>query len=210
MPHSLLDRIITSLDDRLRARVKKRKSCRSSPAAAHPAVTLNAVDRRQSVGLMRVNHSGEVCAQALYAGQALMARGSKTRDALLQAGNEEYDHLSWCEERLQELQAQPSKLNRLWYGLSFSLGALVGAASDQISWGFVNAIEQQVGQHLRDSLARLPATDNRSKAVLELMLTEEEAHGKQALAAGGHDFPEVVKELMAGTAKVMTKSSYYI
>lgn len=210
MPHSLLDKIITGLDDRLRALHIKPKSYRPSPAAAHPAVTLNAADRRRSVGLMRVNHSGEVCAQALYAGQALVARSSQTRELLLQAGKEECDHLSWCEERLQALQAQSSQLNRLWYGLSFSLGALMGTASDQISLGFVHATEQQVGQHLRDSLAKLPTADGRSKAVIELMLAEEEEHGERALAAGGRDFPEIVKTLMAGAAKTMTKSSYYI
>ena len=159
---------------------------------------------------MRVNHTGEVAAQALYHGQAFVARSGATRDLLLQAAREETDHLAWCETRLSELQSRTSYLNPLWYVGSFALGALAASFGDRTSLGFVAETERQVEGHLDQHLARLPAKDARSRAILEAMRADEIEHGSAARAAGGADLPAPARALMAHTARVMTRTAYWI
>jgi ubiquinone biosynthesis monooxygenase Coq7 len=159
---------------------------------------------------MRVNHTGEVCAQALYQGQALTAKLPTVREEMREAAAEEVDHLVWCEERLRQLNSRPSVLNPAWYGLSFAMGALAGAVGDAVSLGFVAATEERVCAHLKDHLRQLPEDDRRSRLILQQMLEDEERHGANALAAGGHDFPRPVKTAMTALSQVMTRSSYYV
>lgn len=183
---------------------------RPSPAADVAMTELNAVARKHVAGLMRVNHTGEVCAQALYKGQALGARSKEVRDEMHHAAAEEVDHLAWCEQRINELNGHTSYLNPLWYGLSFSMGALAGAVGDKVSLGFIAATEDQVCEHLREHLDRLPPEDNRSRVIIEQMLHDEAQHAKHALESGGQVFPLSVKRVMTGLARVMTHSSYRI
>jgi ubiquinone biosynthesis monooxygenase Coq7 len=208
---SLLDQVLIGLDRTRRfATGEAPAPARTSPAAPHEGVALDEAARRHAAGLMRINHTGEVCAQALYQGQALTAREAGVRDDMQRAAAEEIDHLAWCEERVHELGGHTSVLNPLFYAMSFGLGALAGAVGDRVSLGFVAATEEQVGQHIREHLARLPAEDTRSRAILEKMLEDEERHGAQALAAGGTEFPSQVRELMRLASKLMTGSTYRI
>jgi ubiquinone biosynthesis monooxygenase Coq7 len=181
---------------------------RESPAASCPDTELDHAQRRHSAGLMRVNHTGEVCAQALYRGQALTANLPTVRDKMDRAAQEEVDHLVWCEERLDELGSHTSRLNPLWYGASFLLGAAAGVAGDRYSLGFVAATEEQVCEHLEDHLQRLPEADIRSRKILRQMLVDERQHGEQALEAGGADFPRPVKKAMTALSRLMTGASY--
>jgi ubiquinone biosynthesis monooxygenase Coq7 len=159
---------------------------------------------------MRVNHTGEVCAQALYQGQALTARLPTVREEMQQAAEEEIDHLVWCEERLRELGSHTSYLNPAWYGMSFALGAIAGAIGDEVSLGFVAATEERVCNHLKDHLKQLPGEDRKSQLILQQMLEDEQRHGENALAAGGTDFPKPVKDAMTTVSQVMTRTSYRI
>jgi ubiquinone biosynthesis monooxygenase Coq7 len=159
---------------------------------------------------MRVNHAGELAAQALYHGQALMARSQATRQMLLAAARAESDHLAWCETRLAELAARPSLLNPLWYAGSFAIGALAALMGDRVSLGFVAETERQVEGHLAEHLGKLPAGDVRSRAILEAMRAEEIAHGASAAAAGGVRLPAPVGELMRRTARVMTTTAFWL
>jgi ubiquinone biosynthesis monooxygenase Coq7 len=159
---------------------------------------------------MRVNHSGELAAQALYHGQALVARSETTRTMLLEAARSESDHLAWCETRLAELKARPSLLNPLWYAGSFAIGALAALAGDRTSLGFVVETERQVEGHLDEHLGRLPVGDTRSRAILETMRAEEIQHGATAAAAGGQRLPAPVRALMRHTARVMTGTAYWV
>jgi ubiquinone biosynthesis monooxygenase Coq7 len=202
------DRLIVQLDRALRTLAPGRSAtARISPAEDVFHTTLSADETRRAAGLMRVNHAGEVCAQALYQGQALTAKLPRVRNKMESAADEEIDHLVWCEERLKQLHSRPSLLNPLWYGLSFALGAGAGLVSDKLSLGFVAATEDQVGAHLRDHLRRLPEEDLKSRAIVQTMLREEEAHGAEALRAGGHRFPKPVKWLMSLASKAMTLTS---
>ena len=167
-------------------------------------------DRRSSAALMRVNHAGEIAAQALYHGQALMAHSTATRDLLLSAAREEADHLAWCEARLKELDSHPSLLNPLWYAGSFAIGAVAALLGDRTSLGFVVETERQVEGHLDEHLARLPPDDLRSRAILETMRSDEIAHGMTAKAAGGAELPAPIRVLMRSTARVMTSAAYWI
>lgn len=208
---SLTDRLIGQFDRALRTLHPGGITAhRPSPAEHLPDADLPAAGRRHAAGLMRVNHTGEVCAQALYQGQAATAKLAKVRHKMEKAADEEIDHLAWCDERLRQLNSQPSLLNPLCYGLSFGLGATAGLVSDKASLGFVAATEEQVGDHLRDHLKRLPADDHKSRAIVQTMLKEEEAHGQSALRAGGYRFPKPIKKLMRLTSKLMTASSYRI
>jgi ubiquinone biosynthesis monooxygenase Coq7 len=159
---------------------------------------------------MRVNHSGELAAQALYHGQALMARSPGTRAMLLAAARSESDHLAWCEQRLRELAARPSRLNALWYAGSFTIGAAAALMGDAKSLGFVAETERQVEGHLDDHLGRLPPGDARSRAILQAMRAEEIAHGAAATAAGGERLPAPVRALMRHTARLMTGTAYWV
>lgn len=184
----------------------------ATPAGADPvpAKTLTDEERRKSAALMRVNHSGEVAAQALYHGQALISRSTATHELLLKAAHEEADHLAWCETRLKELGSRPSLLNPVWYCGSFAIGALAAAAGDRTSLGFVVETERQVEGHINEHLARLPAEDARSRAILNVMRTDEIGHGATAKAAGASELPGPVRVLMRQVARVMTTAAYWI
>lgn len=206
-----LDRIIGEADTVLRTLSNRGNSAsRPSPAAGHQDVDFDETRRRHVAGLMRVNHTGEVCAQALYQGQALTAKLPEVREEMREAASEEVDHLVWCEERLRELNSRPSLLNPAWYGVSFALGALAGAVSDAVSLGFVAATEERVCNHLKDHLRQLPEEDRRSQLILQQMLEDEERHGENALAAGGTRFPRPVKDAMTLVSRLMTESSYRV
>jgi len=208
---SLLDRFITEADSVLRTVTNSgHTAARPSPSDGHADSELSEKERRHVAGLMRVNHTGEVCAQALYQGQALTAKLPTVREEMQHAAAEEVDHLVWCEQRLRELDSQPSVLNPLWYGLSFGLGAIAGAISDKVSLGFVAATEERVSDHLRDHLKSLPEDDRKSRLIVQKMLEDEQRHGEKALEAGGSDFPQPVKDAMTAVSKVMTKSSYRV
>lgn len=179
-------------------------------AATKPATetTLNTAQRRHAAGLMRVNHAGEVSAQALYHGQALTARNPKVREHLLKAADEEQQHLRWCEERLSELGESPSKLQPLWAAGSFAIGAVAGLAGDKWSLGFVAETEKQVSEHLQDHLQRLPEADQKSRDIVAAMNADETRHGNEAIEAGGYPLPRPVRELMKRAARVMKFGAY--
>jgi len=179
----------------------------SDPA---PLPDLSETERREAAALMRVNHAGEVAAQALYHGQAALARNPATREMLLRAAREEADHLGWCQQRLRELDSRPSVFGPLWYAGSFAIGALAAALGDRISLGFVAETERQVEGHIDSHLERLPAADTRSRAILEAMRHDEIEHGAAAISAGGAELPAPARELMRGTARVMTFTSYWV
>jgi ubiquinone biosynthesis monooxygenase Coq7 len=166
--------------------------------------------RLESSRLMRVNHAGEVAAQALYQGQALTARDSAVTDALRHAADEEMDHLAWCEQRLTELDGRTSLLNPLWYAGSFAIGALAGGLRRSTGLGFIAETEKQVESHLRDHLERLPAADQRSRAILEQMRHDEIQHGAAAASLGGEELPFWLRRAMRLTARVMTQGSYWL
>jgi len=208
---TLLDRVIGEADTVLRSlSARNQTPARPSPARNHTDTRLNERERKHVAGLMRVNHTGEVCAQALYQGQSLTAKLAEVRGAMREAAREEADHLAWCEERLQELDSRGSYLNPAWYGLSFMLGATAGAIGDKWSLGFVAATEERVCRHLRDHLKQLPDDDRKSRLILQQMLEDEERHGESALLAGGADFPQPVKDAMTLVSQIMTRSSYWI
>jgi ubiquinone biosynthesis monooxygenase Coq7 len=209
--YSPIDRLLLQADSALRTLLPfSGQPSRPSPAVLHDETELTDKQAREVAGLMRINHTGEVCAQALYQGQALTARLYDVRQAMEHAAEEEIDHLAWCEQRLRELNSHPSVLNPLFYGMSFGIGALAGLVSDKVSLGFVAATEEQVCKHLEEHLERLPATDTRSRAVLEQMHKDEQQHATSALDAGGLRFPAPVKFGMRLMAKVMTTSVYRI
>lgn len=207
--YSRMDRIIASLDEALRISSGAAPAAeRGNPAGNLPAAELDNAQRRHVAGLMRINHTGEVCAQALYAGQAATARRDETREAMQSAADEEIDHLSWCEDRLKELDSQPSILNPFWYAGSFAIGAVAGIAGDQWSLGFVKETENQVEAHLEDHLERLPAGDQRSQAILDQMKTDEAKHARMAEEAGAHALPKPIQSAMAFTAGIMKTLAY--
>ena len=182
----------------------------SMQSATATPPSLSEAEKRDSAALMRVNHAGEIAAQALYHGQALVARSAATRALLLKAAHEETDHLAWCETRLKELDSRPSLLNPLWYAGSFAIGAAAALLGDRMSLGFVVETERQVEGHLDEHLARLPQDDTRSRAILQTMRTDEIAHGVSAKAAGGAELPSPVRFLMRNTARLMTSTAYWI
>jgi 3-demethoxyubiquinol 3-hydroxylase len=183
---------------------------RANPAFGIAPLELDDAERRRSAGLMRINHTGEVCAQALYQGQAATAKLPSVRTAMERAADEEIDHLAWCEERLRALNSRPSLLNPLFYGMSFALGAGAGLLGDKVSLGFVAATEDQVGTHLRQHLERLPVQDRASRAVLEQMLADETQHATTAIEAGGLRFPGWLKKTMTAASQAMTRTTYYV
>jgi ubiquinone biosynthesis monooxygenase Coq7 len=208
---SPIDTLILQLDQALRTLVPGTvTAARPNPADATQAAWLEPAAQRHAAGLMRINHTGEVCAQALYQGQALTAKLPEVRSSMEAAAQEEVDHLQWCESRLQELDSRPSLLNPLWYGMSFGLGALAGLAGDKWSLGFVAETEQQVCKHLEEHLQQLPADDDRSRRILEQMHTDEGKHASAAQAAGAAELPDPVRGAMAAMAKVMKATVYRI
>lgn len=179
-----------------------------NPAGATPDGIADDTQRRHAAGLMRINHAGEVCAQALYLGQAAASRSPATRRHLLQAAGEEADHLAWCADRLDELGERPSVLNPLWYAGAFTIGAAAAAVGDAVSLGFIVETERQVEAHLGDHLDRLPATDARSRAIVAVMQADEARHGANAKAAGASVLPAPIPRLMQGAADVMRWLAY--
>ena len=206
-----LDPVITSADNALRTLSGAVHAARGNPADALPAAAtapdLDTDERRHAGALMRVNHVGEVCAQALYQAQALTARTPELRRQMLAAAREELDHLAWTQQRLDELGARPSLLNPLWYAGSFGIGLLAGRLGDAVSLGFVVETERQVERHLAGHLDRLPPADRRSRAIVDQMKLDEARHADAASGAGAAPLPLPVRWLMRGVAKVMTTTA---
>jgi ubiquinone biosynthesis monooxygenase Coq7 len=206
-----IDRVIAAIDEGLRVSTGEApEPFRKNPAGDLPEPDLDEREREHAAGLMRINHTGEVCAQALYAGQAATARRDETRESMQQAADEEIDHLAWCEDRLRELDSKPSLLNPLWYAGSFAIGAIAGIAGDEWSLGFVKETENQVEAHLNDHLSKLPERDARSQAILDQMKVDEAEHARMAEQAGARDLPEPVQKAMGVMAGVMKTLVYRI
>ncbi|HEX2667224.1 MAG TPA: 2-polyprenyl-3-methyl-6-methoxy-1,4-benzoquinone monooxygenase [Gammaproteobacteria bacterium] len=207
------DRVLSELEHALRTSTGGgvRAAARPNPAAKLPlADELDEAQRQEAARLMRVNHAGEIAAQALYQGQAFMARDPKVQAAMAKSSDEEVDHLAWCEQRLKELDGPVSKLDPFWYAGSFALGALAGLAGDAVSLGFLGETERQVVRHLDGHLKRLPEQDRRSRAILEQMRDDEARHGTAAERAGGTPLPAPVCACMQLMSKVMTTTAYWI
>jgi ubiquinone biosynthesis monooxygenase Coq7 len=229
--HSLLDRCLIQFDQALRTCVPGSSQARrispadklsssepgepelNEPELNEPVLNepvLNEKERRHVAGLMRINHTGEVCAQALYQGQAATARLEDVRESMSEAAAEEVDHLAWCEARLEQLESRPSVLNPLWYALSYGVGAAAGIAGDKWSLGFVAETEEQVCEHLEHHLKQLPAQDEKSRAILEQMIKDEKQHGATARDAGGAKLPTPVKLAMTAMSKLMKTTTYRV
>ena len=203
-----MDALILGLDRALRTLFAPARSVRPLPGAALAEGEMVEAERRHAAALMRVNHVGEVCAQALYQGQALTARDPAAREALRQAAKEEVEHLAWTERRIRELGGRPSVLNPLWYGGSLLLGVAAGLAGDRWNLGFLAETEHQVGAHLRSHLERLPEADSKSRAIVGQMYEDEIGHAQQAEALGAASLPQPLPQLMQVASKVMTTISY--
>jgi ubiquinone biosynthesis monooxygenase Coq7 len=206
--HPVIDQLLISADRALRSLLAPAVASRPTPGSAAPAA--DEAERRLAAGLMRVNHAGEVAAQGLYHGQALVAQNPATKALLEAAAREENDHLAWCEQRLGELHDRPSRLDPLWYAGSFAIGALAGLLGDRRSLGFVVETERQVERHLDGHLEQLPKSDARSRAILEQMRADEIAHGSLAQQAGGVELPRPMREIMRATAHIMTTTARWI
>ncbi len=204
-----LDSLLTALDRGLRSVTGVVEAKRPNPAADRDA-ELNDQDRRHAAGLMRVNHCGEICAQALYEGQALTAREPEVREALAEAAQVEQDHLAWCRQRLEELDSQPSNLDPIFYVASYTLGAATGLLGDRVSLGFIAATEHEVRRHLDHHLERLPEGDHRSRAILTKMRDDETRHGENAIRSGGVTFPAAIRSAMSLASKLMTTVTYRV
>jgi ubiquinone biosynthesis monooxygenase Coq7 len=207
---TLADRIISEIDSAIKVLSGGARPARPLPPKPGGELVLNPAERALSVRLMRVNHAGEVAAQALYRGQALTARNPAVARAMQRAGAEEMDHLAWCEARLEELHGRTSALNPLWFLGSFGIGALAGAWGDRASLGFIAETERQVEAHLRDHLERLPPADARSREILRQMTHDEAAHGASAAAMGGRKLPAAITSAMRVTSRFMTRGSYWL
>jgi ubiquinone biosynthesis monooxygenase Coq7 len=209
----LADRLIGEIDKIIKVLTVPARAARSLPEAGSGETAtdeLSAAERLDSARLMRVNHAGEVAAQALYQGQALTARRSGVQQALRESAAEEIDHLAWCEQRLQELNGRTSVLNPLWYFGSLAMGAFAGALGDRASLGFITETEKQVESHLSDHLERLSPKDSRSRAILEQMRRDEAEHGAKAASLGGTPLPQPVQFAMKVTSRAMTHGSYWL
>jgi ubiquinone biosynthesis monooxygenase Coq7 len=205
-----LDELIIAFDKGLRTVFAPAQSLRPVPGDKLDEGGLTAEEKARAAALMRVNHSGEICAQALYQGQALTARNAGARAALEQAAREETEHLAWTERRIEELGGRKSLLNPAWYAGSFALGALAGLVGDRWSLGFLAETERQVVAHLEGHLQRLPAADHKSRAVVEQMREDEARHGTSAMQHGGTNLPEPAKAAMRLSSKVMTETAFWI
>ena len=208
---SPIDRLIIEFDTALRSVVGGANAGRPTPdTQSITKPSLDAAERKHAAGLMRVNHVGEVCAQALYQSQKLVARDPQIREMLEQSAQEEMDHLAWCETRLKELDSHTSYLNPFWYAGSFAIGLVAGLAGDKWSLGFVAETEKQVEAHLENHLEKLPMDDQRSRAIVDQMRIDEIEHGQAALHAGGASLPEPIQKIMQAVSKVMTTTAYKI
>lgn len=206
--YSPLDRLLIEAQRALSTTAGRPTAERHNPGDAEPEVELDASGRRHAAGLMRINHTGEVCAQALYVGQAAVARDADTRRQLLAAAQEETDHLAWCHDRLRELDSRPSLFNPLWYAGSYAIGLAAGLRGDGWNLGFVVETERQVEAHLDEHLVSLPAEDLRSRAILSTMKADEARHADQAEAAGARVLPPPIPRLMAFASRLMKLVAY--
>jgi len=206
----VLDQIIFHVDRALRTLAAPPRSVRPIPGAELPDCMLSEPQRRHTAGLMRVNHVGEVCAQALYQGQALTARSDEARDALDKAAGEETEHLAWALQRIQELGGRTSLLNPVWYAGALSIGIVAGLAGDRWSLGFLAETERQVEAHLGSHLAEVPEEDLRTRCILDQMCRDEAAHAETAVRFGANDLPPPAKMAMKIASKVMTSLAYRI
>jgi len=203
-----LDRLLVSANNALRTiAAPAGHSARKNPAADIAETDLSDKQKTHAAGLMRVNHAGEIAAQALYQGHAMVARDPQIEQQMQRAANEEFDHLAWCEQRLAELDASPSLLSPVWYGGAFAIGAASGILGDRWSLGFIAETEKQVCAHLDSHLEQLPNEDDKSRAIVRQMRDEEEEHGENAIEAGAAELPAALQRLMRLTAKVMTKTA---
>ena len=206
-----IDRLIIGIDSALRmATGQANEAQRDNPADSVPEIVMEEEQRQHAAGLMRINHAGEVCAQALYAGQAATARNPEVQAEMQQAANEEIDHLSWCKERLDELESQPSLLDPFWYAGSFAIGAAAGLAGDGWSLGFLKETENQVEAHLEGHIEKLPPEDARSRAILDQMKIDEAKHAQMAEDSGARDLPPPIRRLMKLTASAMKAVAYRV
>ncbi len=205
-----IDRLLDSAQNALSTLVGGVRAGRPNPGGAEADMVLDDAERRHAAGLMRINHVGEVCAQALYIGQAAVARDPATRDQLLAAAQEETDHLAWCGDRLRELDSRPSLLNPLWYAGSYAIGALAGLRGDGWNLGFVVETERQVEAHIGEHLQSLPEADQRSRAILRVMQVDEARHAEHAEAAGAKLLPAPIPTLMAAASKLMKTVAYRV
>lgn len=205
-----LDDLITGFDLALRTLAAPQVSDRPHPDVRIPEAELNEAEKQHALGLMRVNHCGEVCAQALYQGQALTARDQQAREALRQAAHEEIEHLAWTERRIRELGGGKSLLNPLWYAGSLGMGVVAGLLGDKWNLGFLAETEHQVARHLQSHLDLLPQQDERSRAIVKQMYADELSHANKAIELGAAALPAPVCALMGLTSKIMTKVSYNI
>lgn len=205
-----IDRLLDDAQRALETVLGSPSAMRPNPANDQPDVVLEESERQHAAGLMRVNHVGEVCAQALYCGQAAVARDATTRAHLLEAAQEETDHLAWCADRLVELEDRPSRLNPLWYGSSYAIGVLAGLRGDGWNLGFVVETERQVEAHIDENLASLPPSDSRSRAILEVMKVDEARHADNAEAAGARILPPPVPSIMSAASRVMKAIAYRV
>lgn len=209
--YSRLDHLIISIDNALRmSSGHSAEAKRPNPANAIPEIVMEEAHRQHAAGLMRINHAGEICAQALYAGQAATARNPEVQAEMQKAADEEIDHLNWCKERLEELDSRPSLLAPLWYAGSFAIGAAAGLAGDGWSLGFLKETENQVEAHLANHLTKLPAEDARSRAILDQMKIDEAKHAQMAENSGAFDLPRPVRRLMKLTAGAMKAVAYKV
>jgi ubiquinone biosynthesis monooxygenase Coq7 len=206
----MLDKLIIEFDKGLKTLTASAHSVRPHPDENVQETDLSAEEKRHALGLMRINHCGEVCAQALYNGQSLTAKNPQIVEALQQASKEETEHLAWCEKRIHALGGHTSLLNPLWYAGSFTLGAIAGAIGDKWNLGFLAETEHQVGAHLDKHLHELPASDEKSRAILEQMKTDEAHHADTAISLGGAELPAPIKSAMKQMSKVMTSTTYYL
>ena len=205
------DRLLAGANNALRTLAAPAgEAARRYPGESVDEAELSAADRRHAAGLMRVNHAGEVAAQALYQGHATVARDRSVEAQMQTAAAEEFDHLAWCERRLEELGEAPSRLSPLWYTGAYAIGAVSGLLGDRWSLGFIAETERQVCEHLDSHLDGLPDPDQRSRAVVRKMRDEEQQHGDDARAAGAAELPQPVRNLMRQTARVMTRTAYWV
>jgi 3-demethoxyubiquinol 3-hydroxylase len=208
--YSPLDRLLGHFDEAMRTVFASPHAQRANPADTHEDAAVEPSERELAARLMRVNHCGEICAQALYQGQALTARSAEVRVKMEQAAQEENDHLAWTETRIRDLGSHTSYLNPLWYAGSFALGAGAGLIGDRWSLGFLAETERQVVTHLDSHLARLPAQDHKSRAIVEQMRADESKHATVAIEAGAAELPTPIKQLMRLTSKIMTTTAHWI
>jgi ubiquinone biosynthesis monooxygenase Coq7 len=208
--YRFIDRLLIEANHALATVFAPAQAARANPASAVAEVELDATEQRHAAGLMRINHTGEICAQALYMGQAAVARDESTRTQLLHAAQEETDHLAWCAQRLDELDSHPSVFNPLWYAGSHAIGVLAGLRGDGWNLGFVVETERQVEAHLAEHLHTLPTGDARSRAIVEVMKADEARHADNALNAGARTLPTPIPQAMAAVSKLMKLIAYRI